>query len=196
MFVRQPKPTNQPTNLVKIDFDAFELGLPPLAMPCSDWRGDIRTLSSRLNYMSSSSLRRLRCWDTFAMVFAAMNPDPATAGTPMPGNVESPQRRSPGISVLAVGQACFPASMPGPYVPRCLRTNREWVSGVPTSVSSARSLTSGMTFSRALHTPWERSSFIAAQEKRGKDARRGKQTKAVSQRGEWIGFKQWSRGEL
>ena len=88
-----------------------------------------------------------------------MNPEPATAGTPIPGKVESPQRRRPSMAEFAVGQDWLPASIPGPYVPALLRTNLACVSGVPTIVSSALSLTSGITLSSALHTHCDRSSL-------------------------------------
>jgi hypothetical protein len=46
--------------------------------------------------------------------FAAIIPDPATAGTPIPGNVESPQTSSPLTGGPANGKEESPARMAGP----------------------------------------------------------------------------------
>jgi hypothetical protein len=48
-------------------------------------------------------------------VLAAIIPDAATAGKPMPGCVESPQQKSPGSGVPGPGKvAPSPALMAGP----------------------------------------------------------------------------------
>ena len=65
-------------------------------------------------------------------LLAATAPLAATAGSPIPGNVESPQQRSPGICVFWNGNVPSPALMPGPYVPQCRLRNCRCVNGVPT----------------------------------------------------------------
>mmetsp|Transcript_24105 Transcript_24105/g.33683 ORF Transcript_24105/g.33683 Transcript_24105/m.33683 type:complete len:123 (-) Transcript_24105:240-608(-) len=64
---------------------------------------------------------------------AANIPDPATAGTPIPGKQLSPQSSKPLMGVPGKGNgASVPATMAGPYEPRCRRRKRWCVSGVPT----------------------------------------------------------------
>lgn len=45
---------------------------------------------------------------------AARMPDPATAGTPIPGKQESPQSNRPSIGVLGNGNEPSPALIAGP----------------------------------------------------------------------------------
>ena len=59
---------------------------------------------------SSSS----ECCDTETRVFATIAPLAATAGTPIPGKVESPQQKSWGIDVACPGKVASPAFMAGP----------------------------------------------------------------------------------
>ena len=59
---------------------------------------------------SSSS----ECCDTETRVFATIAPLAATAGTPIPGKVESPQQKSWGIGVACPGKVPSPAFMAGP----------------------------------------------------------------------------------
>ena len=77
---------------------------------------------------------RPRCLGSGASVLAAMAPEAATAGTPTPGNTESPQRNNLGIGDNTPGcgtsgrgkkpKRLPPAGSAGPYVPRCRRRNR------------------------------------------------------------------------
>jgi hypothetical protein len=46
-------------------------------------------------------------------LFAVIAPEAAVAGTPIPGNVKSPHRKSPLVGVLWPGSLCFPASTRG-----------------------------------------------------------------------------------
>jgi hypothetical protein len=67
--------------------------------------------------------RSSECCDTETSVFATIAPLAATAGTPIPGKVESPQQNSWGIGVACPGKVASPAFMAGPYVPLFLRKN-------------------------------------------------------------------------
>lgn len=80
--------------------------------------------------------RSSECCETETNVFATMAPLAATAGTPIPGKVESPQQKSCGMGVACPGKVPFPAFIAGPYVPRFLLRNRLCVSGVPTIFTS------------------------------------------------------------
>lgn len=73
-----------------------------------------------------------QCLSGDTNVDAAMAPEAATAGRPMPGNVQSPQQRRPSMGVFCQGNCPSPARIPGPYVPACLRTKCACVKGVPT----------------------------------------------------------------
>mgnify|MGYP006892626688 CR=1 FL=1 len=61
--------------------------------------------------------RSFMCWSTETSVLAAVKPDAATAGTPMPGKVESPQQRRPGILATPARAAPRRAGQrePGPH---------------------------------------------------------------------------------
>jgi hypothetical protein len=48
---------------------------------------------------------------------AARSPDPATAGTPIPGKKESPQPNKPFIGRVGKGKSPCPALIAGPYDP-------------------------------------------------------------------------------
>lgn len=110
------------------------------------------TYSSQMPMASRSS----ECCATETKVLATMAPLAATAGTPMPGKVESPQQNSCRIGVEWPGKVPFPAFIAGPYVPRFLLRNLRWVSGVPTNFTSHLSrLNPGpRTRSTALHITW------------------------------------------
>lgn len=84
-----------------------------------------------------------KCWSSGMSALAARAPLAATAGTPMPGLVLSPQRYNPGKGVDWPGNVPFPAAMAGPYVPWDRRLNRAWVNGDPTRVTRARARTWG-----------------------------------------------------
>lgn len=58
--------------------------------------------------------RSSECCDTETRVFATIAPLAATAGTPIPGKVESPQQKSWGIGVACPGKVPSPAFMAGP----------------------------------------------------------------------------------
>ena len=64
--------------------------------------------------MAYSFFNISKCSHTDTVDDAAVAPLTATAGTPMPGNTESPQHRSPGISVLGYGNFALPARKAGP----------------------------------------------------------------------------------
>ena len=84
---------------------------------------------------------------------AARAPLAATAGTPMPGLVLSPQRSRPGNGVVCPGKVPFPADIAGPYVPWYRRLKRACVRGDPISRINVRARTSGISRSIAcLHT--------------------------------------------
>ncbi len=92
---------------------------------------------------------------------AASRPEPATAGTPIPGKQESPQTSKFFMGVPGNGNDPSPALIAGPYEPSYLRRNRRCVNGVPTWTTFARARISGMTFSRTFHRYSLRSSFSA-----------------------------------
>ena len=77
-------------------------------------RGRLHCVPRRQTAMASISSSILRWSQTGMTVLAAIKPLPATAGTPMPGKVESPHCSSPGTPVLHVGHCCRPAGTPGP----------------------------------------------------------------------------------
>lgn len=58
--------------------------------------------------------RSSECCDTETRVLATIAPLAATAGTPIPGKVESPQQKSWGIGVACPGKVASPAFMAGP----------------------------------------------------------------------------------
>lgn len=97
--------------------------------------------------------RSSECWDTGTKVLATMAPLAATAGTPIPGKVESPQQNNCGIGVEWPGNVPCPALMAGPYVPLFLLRNLLWDSGVPTNFTShfSRSNPGPTARSTALH---------------------------------------------
>mmetsp|Transcript_7611 Transcript_7611/g.15830 ORF Transcript_7611/g.15830 Transcript_7611/m.15830 type:complete len:317 (+) Transcript_7611:65-1015(+) len=112
-------------------------------------------------YWGSLILSSIFQWSaTDTIVLAQIIPEAATAGIPIPGKVESPQHRNPSRQV-----AC-PSSIPsfgrrkGPYVPLSLRRNLSCVSGVPISVTFARSRTSGICRSIAAQSTPAASSFF------------------------------------
>jgi hypothetical protein len=70
---------------------------------------------------TSSELRRPHCCHTGTRELAVIIPDAATAGTPIPGIVLSPQHRRPGMFVAGPGNDSFPALTAGPYVPSLRR---------------------------------------------------------------------------
>eukprot|EP00640_Fibrocapsa_japonica_P008814 CAMPEP_0113944762 /NCGR_PEP_ID=MMETSP1339-20121228/36588_1 /TAXON_ID=94617 /ORGANISM="Fibrocapsa japonica" /LENGTH=59 /DNA_ID=CAMNT_0000950075 /DNA_START=234 /DNA_END=413 /DNA_ORIENTATION=+ /assembly_acc=CAM_ASM_000762 len=56
-----------------------------------------------------------KCSQTETAEFAALAPEAATAGTPIPGNVESPHMNNPGTSdTLGYGNFSSPALSAGP----------------------------------------------------------------------------------
>ena len=85
-----------------------------------------------------------RCLNTDTIEFAVKNPDPAAAGTPIPGYVESPVAHRFVTPVAGPGGNSAPytlnrvMSTPGPYVPSVFFTNRFCVSGVATNSHSTR----------------------------------------------------------
>ena len=118
---------------------------------------------SRYTYaMHPISLSISKCFCTGASVFAAIIPLAATAGRPMPGNVESPQHSSPGSGVPGPGKTPTPALIAGPYEPRWRRRKRSCFNGVPTSVTTHRERMSGMIRSRACHMTSDRTCFCWA----------------------------------
>mmetsp|Transcript_15371 Transcript_15371/g.52148 ORF Transcript_15371/g.52148 Transcript_15371/m.52148 type:complete len:282 (-) Transcript_15371:829-1674(-) len=103
----------------------------------------------------------VRSWVvTGTSVCAAAAPLTATAGTPMPMR-PSPHTRRLSTCVRRPGSSSFPGANAGPYVPRGRRRKRSCVSGEPSSVSTARSRTSGMMRSIARHRTSVRS-FLRA----------------------------------
>eukprot|EP00966_Prymnesium_polylepis_P243481 5630294-Prymnesium_polylepis.1 len=133
---------------------------------------------SRNEYMGSRSavcLRRRICSDTGCIVLAAIAPDAAALGVPMPGKHESPQRSKPSTGVFRLGNgkgkrleswpekgADVPAAHARPYVPRSRRRKASCASGEPMIENSTRSRTSGMHRSTASHSTFARSSFFAS----------------------------------
>mmetsp|Transcript_28223 Transcript_28223/g.32326 ORF Transcript_28223/g.32326 Transcript_28223/m.32326 type:complete len:107 (+) Transcript_28223:199-519(+) len=69
-----------------------------------------------------NSLINSNCLSTLTKVFAAIVPEAATPGKPIPGNVVSPHANKPLIGVIGPGnsQTSFPSGGAGPYVPRNL----------------------------------------------------------------------------
>jgi len=67
--------------------------------------------------------RSCECLETGTSEFATIAPLAATAGTPIPGKVESPQHKSCGMGVEWPGKVPLPASIAGPYVPLFLLRN-------------------------------------------------------------------------
>eukprot|EP00962_Isochrysis_galbana_P034087 scaffold11484_cov125-Isochrysis_galbana.AAC.5 len=65
-----------------------------------------------------------QCCRTPTREFAAIRPDAATAGMPMPGNVLSPTHRKPGSAVRCPASWPCPAGMKGPYEPPSRRRKR------------------------------------------------------------------------
>lgn len=61
----------------------------------------MRTMKKGHDSYKSRDLSILRCCHGETRLFATMVPDAATAGTPMPGKVESPQRYRPATSIAS-----------------------------------------------------------------------------------------------
>ena len=106
--------------------------------------------------------------NTDTIEFAVKNPDPAAAGTPIPGYVESPVAHRFVTPVAGPGGNSAPytlnrvMSTPGPYVPSVFFTNRFCVSGVATNSHSTRFRMSGITFSNARYKSSPAAFFIAS----------------------------------
>ena len=110
------------------------------------------------------------------MVLAAITPEAAADGVPMPGKHESPHRNNPSTGVFKLGNgkgmgvnfsrpaygADVPAAQAMPYVPRSRRRNASCANGDPTMWNSARSRASGMQFSKAFQRISPRSSLYAS----------------------------------
>jgi len=72
----------------------------------------MRTINYHL--IQPISLNISKCLCTGARVFAAIIPLAATAGNPIPGNVESPQQYNPGRDVPTPGKKPTPAQIVPP----------------------------------------------------------------------------------
>lgn len=83
-----------------------------------EWQKYVIKLSNRCwpcSYAATSRLsKRLKCCQKGTRELAAIIPEAATAGTPMPGMVLSPQQRRPGILLAAPGNESLPALIAGP----------------------------------------------------------------------------------
>eukprot|EP00967_Tisochrysis_lutea_P080769 scaffold111108_cov32-Tisochrysis_lutea.AAC.3 len=99
----------------------------------TEWGMTILTRS--LASKRSSNHSRIRssiaqCSRGLTSEFAAMSPDAATAGIPMPGNVLSPTHKKPGKAVRWPGSCPCPAGTKGPGVASSFIFTRERTSGI------------------------------------------------------------------